>query len=35
MEDRVRERGVALSDVPLDELIRLWNEAKTLNRQPA
>jgi tetrapyrrole methylase family protein/MazG family protein len=35
MEDRVRERGVALSDVPLDELVRLWNEAKSRDRQPA
>ncbi len=35
VEERVRERGVAISDVPLDELVALWHEAKSLDRQPA
>ena len=35
VEGRVRERGVAIKDVPLEELLALWHEAKTLDRQPA
>jgi tetrapyrrole methylase family protein/MazG family protein len=34
VEDRVRERGVAISDLPLDELVRLWREAKSFDSQP-
>jgi len=35
LEDRVRARGLAILDVPLDELVGLWNEAKTRDQQPA
>jgi tetrapyrrole methylase family protein/MazG family protein len=35
LEERVRERGVAIKDVPLDGLLALWHEAKTRDRQPA
>lgn len=35
VEDRVRERGVAISDLPLDELVGLWREAKSFDSQPA
>jgi len=35
VEDRVRERGLAISDVPLDELVALWQQAKSLDRTPA
>ncbi|MFN8635858.1 MAG: nucleoside triphosphate pyrophosphohydrolase [Chloroflexota bacterium] len=35
MEDRLRERGLAVSDVPIEELLALWGQAKTLNRQSA
>jgi len=30
VEERVRERGVNLGDVPIDQLSALWNEAKSL-----
>jgi tetrapyrrole methylase family protein/MazG family protein len=29
VEDRVRERGVTIKDVPLSDLLALWNEAKS------
>jgi uncharacterized protein YabN with tetrapyrrole methylase and pyrophosphatase domain len=32
VEDRVRERGLAVSDVSLDELVALWQQAKSLDR---
>lgn len=35
LEERVRERGVTIQDVPLDELLALWHEAKAQDRQPA
>jgi uncharacterized protein YabN with tetrapyrrole methylase and pyrophosphatase domain len=35
LEERVRERGLAIQDISLDEMVALWNEAKTLDRQPA
>jgi tetrapyrrole methylase family protein/MazG family protein len=35
VEDRVRERGLAIADVPLDELLTLWHQAKTLDRPTA
>jgi tetrapyrrole methylase family protein/MazG family protein len=35
VEDRVRERGLAISDLPLDELVGLWREAKSFDSQPA
>jgi tetrapyrrole methylase family protein/MazG family protein len=35
VEDRVRERGLPISDVSLDELVALWNQAKTLDRPSA
>jgi tetrapyrrole methylase family protein/MazG family protein len=35
VEERVRERGVAIQDMPLEELVALWHEAKTLDHQPA
>ena len=28
VEDRVRERGLTIKDVPLDELVAIWQEAK-------
>lgn len=31
VEDRVRERGQAISDVALDELLALWRQAKSLD----
>jgi tetrapyrrole methylase family protein/MazG family protein len=31
VEDRVRERGQAISDVSLDELLALWRQAKSLD----
>jgi tetrapyrrole methylase family protein / MazG family protein len=35
VEDRVRERGLAIADVPLDDLLTLWHQAKTLDRPTA
>jgi tetrapyrrole methylase family protein/MazG family protein len=35
VEQQVRSRGLAIKDVPLDELLALWHQAKTLDRQPA
>jgi tetrapyrrole methylase family protein/MazG family protein len=35
VEDRVRERGLAIGDLPLEELEQLWQEAKAQERQPA
>ena len=35
VEERVRERGVAIKDLPLDELLALWHQAKSLDAQPA
>jgi tetrapyrrole methylase family protein/MazG family protein len=35
VEDRVRERGKRISDVPLDELVGLWREAKAFDSRPA
>ena len=35
VEDRVRERGLSVSDVPLAELEEIWQQSKTLDRSPA
>lgn len=35
LEQRVRERGQAISDLPLVELLAIWNEAKTLDPRPS
>lgn len=35
VEDRVRERGLDISDIPLDELLALWHQAKALDRPTA
>ncbi len=35
LEDRVRERGLAVSDLPLDELEAIWQQSKALDRSPA
>ena len=35
VEDRVRERGLSVSDVPLAELEAIWQQSKSLDRQPA
>ena len=35
VEERVRERGLSVSDVPLAELEAIWQQSKTLDRQPA
>ncbi len=34
VEDRVRERGLSVSDLPLAELVAIWQQAKSLDRQP-
>jgi uncharacterized protein YabN with tetrapyrrole methylase and pyrophosphatase domain len=34
VEDRLRERGQAVRDLPLDDLLAIWNEAKALDRKP-
>ena len=34
VEERVRERGLSVSDVPLAELEAIWQQAKTLDRPP-
>lgn len=34
LEARVRERGLAIADLPLAELVALWNEAKSLDTLP-
>jgi uncharacterized protein YabN with tetrapyrrole methylase and pyrophosphatase domain len=31
VEERVRERGVTMKDLPLADLLGYWNEAKTLD----
>jgi len=33
VEDGLRERGQQVSDLPLDDLLAIWNEAKALDRQ--
>jgi tetrapyrrole methylase family protein/MazG family protein len=33
VEERIRERGVTMRDVPLADLLALWNEAKSLDAQ--
>lgn len=35
VEERVRERGLSVSDVPLAELEAIWQQSKTLERRPA
>jgi tetrapyrrole methylase family protein/MazG family protein len=35
VEDRVRERGLVISDMALDEMVALWNQAKTLDHPSA
>jgi tetrapyrrole methylase family protein / MazG family protein len=35
VEDQVRERGQEISDISLDGLLVLWNQAKTLDRPSA
>jgi uncharacterized protein YabN with tetrapyrrole methylase and pyrophosphatase domain len=35
VEDRVRERGLEVSDLPLAELEAIWRQSKSLDRAPA
>jgi tetrapyrrole methylase family protein / MazG family protein len=35
VEDRVRERGLSVSDLPLTELEAIWQQSKALDRRPA
>ena len=34
VEERVRERGLAIKDVPLDELVAIWHERKRSTASP-